>query len=235
MSDPVEASGRTVEEAIDAALELLGATEDEVEVQILSEGDDGDPLRRTGDARVLVRFRDERTEEDHQHARLQEAEERDRRLRVDRVEAERQAAAVRGFLEGLMDVLDIDADVHVEATAFGAAADLEGEDLALLIGRHGLTLAALQELCRAVAQKDSPGRALVTVDIEGYLVRRAETLQRMARNAASKVLRTKRAVALEPMNARDRKIVHDALTDLRGVGTSSEGDEPNRFVVVLPE
>lgn len=239
MSESVEAAGRTVEDAIDAALAMLGAREDEVEIQILSEGlDHPNDVNVRGEARVRASFRDERTEDDHRAAREEAREQagasRERLNRIDSELAERLAGVVETFLEGLMEVLDLDASIDVRATPFGVAAELHGDDLALLIGRHGLTLAALQEMCRAVAQRESDERSVVTVDIENYLVRRREVLERMAFKAADKVRKTGQDVALEPMTARDRKIVHDALSDTRSVTTGSDGQEPNRFVVISP-
>lgn len=234
MSESVETSGATVEEAIDRALDELGAREDEVEIQVLSDPDAEDAQRR-GPAKVRVRFRDERSAEDHAAEKIAQAEERDRRRRVSPEEAERQVEATRTFIRGLLDVMELDdVTVEVEPTEFGAAAEIRGEDLAILIGRHGATLGAIQDVTRAAVQQATGVRAGVTVDIEGYFERRIEILERIARDAADKVERTGKSLKLEPMPARERKIVHDALTEIGGVRTSSEGDEPYRCVVVLP-
>lgn len=232
MREGVEVSGRTVEDAIDAALAQLGAREDEVEIRILSEGDE-DALTR-GEARIFVRWRDERTVEDHALDREHRETDRQRELQIDPAEAERQAGAVGSFLEGLLDVMRIDADVDAAPTLSGVAAEISGDDLAVLIGRHGSTMGALQELSRAVASKEAGVRSIVSVDIEGYLERRTETLERMAHAAAARARKTGRGQELEPMPARDRKIVHDALSGMPGIRTESDGDEPYRFVVILP-
>ncbi|HEX9695830.1 MAG TPA: RNA-binding cell elongation regulator Jag/EloR [Actinomycetota bacterium] len=234
MSVPVETSGATVEEAIQRALDELGAREDEVEIQVLSDPEASDPQLR-GPAKVRARFRDERSAEDHAAEKVAEAEERDRRRQVSTEEAERQVEVVRGFLRGLLDVMELDdVDVEVSPTPFGAAAEIRGEDLAILIGRHGATLGAIQDVTRAAAQQATGVRAGITVDIEGYFERRAELLERIAREAADKVARSGKPLKLEPMPARERKIVHDALTEIGGVRTASEGDDPYRCVVVLP-
>jgi len=107
-------------------------------------------------------------------------------------------------------------------------------ELALLIGRHGATLEALQEVTRAAVQRQVGGRAFVNLDVEGYRARRREILERRARSAAAKVRRSGKAQALEPMPAFERKVVHDALTRFNGVETTSEGEEPNRRVVISP-
>ncbi|MHB8510776.1 MAG: RNA-binding cell elongation regulator Jag/EloR [Actinomycetota bacterium] len=234
MTSSVEASGPTVVDAIDEALRKLGATEDEVEIEVLSEGNESPNSNLRGLARVRIRFRDERTEQDHLAAAESAAEAHEKLEPVPAAEAEKQATSVADFLEGLLQTLRLDATVEVRPTSFGVAADLHGSELAVLIGRHGTTLAALQELCRAVAQREAGTRCLVVVDIERYLVRRRETLERMALRAAAKVRKSNKEQALEAMPARDRKIIHDALTDYAGVKTGSEGSEPDRYVVIYP-
>lgn len=230
MSEFVEVTGATVEEAIDRALEQLGAREDEVEIQVLSEGEGDDPQQKAV-AKVRVRLRDERSSEAH----AAESEERDARRRISPEEAERQVEATRTFIRGLLDVMELDdVDVEVTATPYGASAQILGEDLAILIGRHGAALAAIQDVTRAAVQQATGVRAGITVDIEGYFERRIEILERIAQNAAEKVLQTGKPFQLEPMTSRERKIVHDALTAISGVETTSEGDEPYRCVVVLP-
>ncbi|HVL91281.1 MAG TPA: RNA-binding cell elongation regulator Jag/EloR [Actinomycetota bacterium] len=234
MSDSVETTGASVEEAIERALDELGAREDEVEIEVLPDPDSDDPAKR-GPAKVRVRFRDERSAEEHAAEKIEEAEERDRRRTISDEEAQRQVEATHTFLRGLLDVMELDdVDVEVTATAFGAEAEIRGEDLAILIGRHGATLGALQDVTRAAVQQATGVRAAITVDIEGYFERRAEKLEQLARAAADKVSRSGKPYKMEPMAARERKIVHDALTAIGGVRTASEGEEPYRCVVVLP-
>lgn len=166
---------------------------------------------------------------------MSDAEDRDRRYRVSPEEAERQVEATRTFLRGLLDVMELDdVDVEVSATPQGAAAQILGEDLAILIGRHGAALAAIQDVTRAAVQQATGVRAGITVDIEGYFERRIEILERIALDAADKVRQTGKELELEAMTSRERKVVHDTLTDEPGIRTTSEGDEPYRYVVVLP-
>jgi spoIIIJ-associated protein len=234
MSEAVEASGQTVEEAIDRALEMLGATDDEVEVQILSEG--GDMVRRD-DAKVRVRLRDERSHEDLAYAAEEslpeevQDEEEDFEPSAELVE---QAALAERFLRGLLETMGLEAEITASAGREAAKAELFGPELALLIGRHGSTLEALQEVTRAAVQRKFANRALVNLDIEGYRARRREILERRARSVAAKVRRSGKAQALEPMPAFDRKVVHDALARFGGVQTTSEGEEPNRCIVISP-
>jgi spoIIIJ-associated protein len=232
MSDAVEASGSTVEEAIDRALEMLGATDDEVEVQILSEG--GDMVRRD-EAKVRVRLRDERTYEDLAFAEEDLAEEEDEEDDFEpAAELVEQAELAAEFLRGLLQTMKLEAKVTSQAGREAAKADLSGPELALLIGRHGSTLEALQEVTRAAVQRKFTDRALVNIDIEGYRARRRVILERKARSIATKVRRSGKAQSLEPMPAFDRKVVHDSLARFGGVQTTSEGEEPNRYIVISP-
>lgn len=227
MSEGVVASGRTVEEAIDRALEMLGATDDEVEVQILSEETLG--LER-GEAKVRVRLRDERTAEDLAMAR--EDEEELEPAGPENVAAHAEAA--EDFLRGLIDTLGLDADVTSSPTAQAAHLELTGPELGLLIGRRGSTLEALQEVTRAAVQRRLNERAWVNLDIEGYRARRRVMIERRARSSAAKVRKSGRPQSLEPMSSYERKIVHDTLSDFRGVRTSSEGEGLDRHVVISP-
>jgi spoIIIJ-associated protein len=230
MTEAVEASGPTVEAAIDLALERLGATEDEVEIQILSEGRSGGMLRRADEARVRVKFRDERTAEDL----ALEGELAGEAAAADLAEADEEAEAAKGFLSGLLDTMDLDGAVQSHRTRDGAGVEVTGPDLALLIGRRGLTLAAVQELTWAAVQRALGRRTFVQVDIEGYQARRRASLERGARDAASRVRKSGRPVTLEPMPARERRIVHEALKAVSGIETGSEGEEPDRRVVIRP-
>lgn len=228
MKDAVEASGSSIEEAIDRALEMLGATDDEVEIQILSEG--GDMVRRD-EARVRVKLRDERSHEDRALDETEDEDEED--FEPDPALAE-QAEAAQAFLRGLVDTMGLEAELSASTSRDAAMVELSGSELALLIGRHGATLEALQEVTRGAVQREIGGRAFVNLDVEGYRARRREVLERRARSAAAKVRRSGKSHALEPMPAFERKVVHDALARFSGVETTSEGEEPNRRVVISP-
>lgn len=109
---------------------------------------------------------------------------------------------------------------------------LHGKDMGILIGKHGQTLDSLQYLTNLVANKNSDERVCVVIDVEDYRNRRVETLTRLAHRLADKVKRTGERVELEPMNPHERKIIHMALQNDRKVTTSSEGEEPSRYVVI---
>jgi len=111
-----------------------------------------------------------------------------------------------------------------------------GDDLGLLIGPRGQTLAAVQELARTVVQRRAPGaRTRVLVDIAGYRMARREALERFTQEVAGQVKATGVARVLEPMSPPDRKVVHDTANSIDGVSTTSEGEEPRRRVVLIPD
>ncbi|MCY7303863.1 MAG: protein jag [Thermoleophilia bacterium] len=146
-----------------------------------------------------------------------------------------QAGIVRGLLERTVSASGADAAVSIAEVDGELVATLVGDDLGVLIGRHGQTIDALQYLANAICHRtQGDDRMRVVVDASGYRARRAATLESAARTAAEQVVATGHRVELEPMTAVERRIVHELLKDDPEVETSSEGADPNRFVVVLP-
>ena len=152
---------------------------------------------------------------------------------------EEQGAIGKGFLEGLLVSMSIDAQVSFreidqETLELSVNASPPTE-LGVLVGPRGTTLQALQEVTRTVVQSKSPGRTdRILVDVAQYRERRVAALGRFANQVASEVADTGEERALEPMSAADRKAVHDSLSQSGTVVTRSEGEEPRRFVVVSP-
>jgi len=145
------------------------------------------------------------------------------------------AGLVRELLGRVVHGLGIDADVDIEEASGRVTGTVSGGDLGLLIGRHGQTIDAIQYLANAVVHRRQAEPVEVVVDAEGYRERRERALCGVADRAAAEAMRSGRPVALEPMTSVERKIVHLYLQEMDGVGTSSEGVEPNRHVIVLPE
>jgi spoIIIJ-associated protein len=142
---------------------------------------------------------------------------------------------VREVVGRVIEALGLDASVEVVETADEIRATVDGPDeMGRLIGRHGQTIDALQHLAWRAAFHDADERKSVVVDAAGYRQRREEALQRQADRAASEALRYGRPVELEPMSASERKTVHNYLADRTDVETHSEGDEPERRLVVSP-
>jgi spoIIIJ-associated protein len=149
---------------------------------------------------------------------------------------EEQGEAGRAFLVGLLSEYGIEASVEArlvdEETVEIAAT---GEDLGVLVGPRGSTLSALQDLTRAVVQRQCPSRTdRILVDVAGYRERRSAALKRFSMQIAEEVLASGQERALEAMSPADRKAVHDAVNEMDGVATRSEGEDPHRYIVIAP-
>ena len=237
MSEPavrVEATGETVGEARWAALHELerrypALDRDLVEFAVVSEGQRG--LLGVGyePARVVAVLADE-----PRAAAPAPAPQAREPIGPEPDDSE-AAGLVRELLGRVVHGLGIDADVEIEEGSGRVTGTVSGGDLGLLIGRHGQTIDAIQYLANAVVHRRQAGSVEVVVDAEGYRERRERALCGVADRAAAEAMRSGRPVALEPMTSVERKIVHLHLQEMDGVGTSSEGVEPNRHVIVLPD
>jgi len=144
------------------------------------------------------------------------------------------AELLQELLEEIAGALGLDAEVEVEEEAGVLYGRVEGEDVGLLIGRHGHTIEAVQHLAQRVVFPGGPGGTRIVIDAGGYRERRAQVLRDDADDAAEEALRTGRAVEFEALPASERRIVHEYLRDRADVTTQSEGEEPDRYVVVSP-
>lgn len=141
---------------------------------------------------------------------------------------------VRAILERVVDALEVDAAVEVDEEAEQIVGRVEGEDVGLLIGRRGQTIDAIQLLCYRAAFRGLQERKRVVVDAAGYRERRREAVEGQADRAAERALTTGKEIELEPMTPTERRVVHQHLKDRAGLETFSEGDDPERRVVVAP-
>ncbi len=152
------------------------------------------------------------------------------------VTLEEQAAAAKEFMEGLLEVYGYEAAVEtrvLDEDTIEVAAN--GGELGLLVGPRGSTLAALQDVIRTVVQHRFPTRTdRIVVDVAGYRQRRVAALQRFTRQIADEVLQSGSERSLEPMSPADRKVVHDAVNEIEGLVTRSEGEDSARHVVIAP-
>jgi len=144
------------------------------------------------------------------------------------------AAALEELLEEVADGLGLDVEVDVQEGDGVLRGCLRGEDVGLFIGRRGQTIDAVQHLAQRIVFPEGPSPVRVVIDADGYRERRAESLQADAEEAAVQALRSGRPVELDPMGASERRIVHEYLRERGGVETHSEGDEPERRLVVSP-
>lgn len=216
----VEASGGSVDEAVESGLALMGLDRDQVEVEVLSVGPPG-----SDEAKVRISARaPEETISPQLDSDTGDGPERQEILEYAREDA-------LDFLEGLLEAAGLDGEVEVRLDGERVVAEVFGEDLGILIGRHGIGLQALQELLRAAVQRQAGTRVPIDLDIEGYRERRGEVLREHAEEMVAKA-RRQGEVVLEVMPAYERKIIHDAVSAREGVTSFSEGEEPNRRVVI---
>jgi len=145
-----------------------------------------------------------------------------------------EAARVEELMRRIADEAGVDATVEVEEDSERVTGRFVGDDLGLLIGHHGQTIDAIQHLAYRIAFRGAEERKQVVVDAAGYRERRAATLRATADQAAEAAISDHRPVALEPMSALERKVVHEYLKTRRDVETYSEGQEPSRRLVVAP-
>jgi spoIIIJ-associated protein len=144
------------------------------------------------------------------------------------------AERVRAILERVVDALEVDADVEVDEDSEQIVGRVDGEDVGLVIGRRGQTIDAIQLLCYRAAFRGLQDRKRVVVDAAGYRERRQLAIEGQADRAAERALQTGKEIELEPMSATERRVVHQHLKDRAGLETFSEGDDPERCVIVAP-
>jgi len=153
---------------------------------------------------------------------------------VEDEEREGPREVLRELLEEIVDGLGLDVDVDVEESEGALTGRVEGEDVGLLIGRRGQTIDAVQHLAQRIVFQGGTAEARVVIDADGYRERRAQALRAIALEAAEDALSGGEPVELDPMPASERRIVHECLRDRDDVSTHSEGDEPERYLVVEP-
>ena len=257
----LEKSGRTMEEAIAAALAELGMSEEEISVEVLERAKSG--FLGIGAQPAVIRVSYEvpdepaekkeekpaapapkKTEKTNAPApkKAEEKKPEPKKAEEKKLEPKKTAvpvdeseefAAVRSFVSGLMERMGVDADIDISRRDNGGInVKLSGNGMGAIIGRRGETLDAIQHLTNYVINRDSDKHMHISVDAENYRAKREESLTKLAEKMAEKAIKYKRSMALEPMNSYERHVIHTALQNFEGVTTSSTGVEPNRRVVV---
>lgn len=259
MTNTIKVSDVSVEKAIQKGLRQLGLPQDQVFVEIISEGKKGlfgfgqknaeveltpvatmvsqeeteeevlEPVVETVEKTTVETV--EVPEEDFEEDDFEEeAEEVDYEETVDQLEE--AARVTKEYLEGIAKTYGAEATVTVEARRDRMTFVFDTDKQGLLIGKHGKILNALQVLAQVSVHRFIKGRISVQVDVGDYRHRRSETLQQIAERTARKVLKTKQPVYLEPLPAYERKQIHAALSKNKRISTHSEGKEPHRYLVV---
>ncbi len=203
MGYSIEKTAKTVQEAISAALEELKTAREDVEVEIIDEGNKG-IFGLIGNKMAKIRV----------------------------TVKEFPAEIAKSFLMDIFDKMGVNAEVEHEENEDCLTLNIKGKDIGILIGRRGETLDALQYLASLVINKGKDDYKRVVVDIENYRQKREQTLIKLADRLAQRVIKYKKSVTLEPMNPYERRIIHASLQDNKYIETYSVGDEPNRKVVI---
>ncbi|MDC3417727.1 RNA-binding cell elongation regulator Jag/EloR [Aquibacillus salsiterrae] len=201
----VTATGQTVEDAVQSALKQLNTTRDQATIEVIDEGKKG-LLGVFGSKPAIVK--------------------------VSVVDSPVKQA--EKYLKNIADQLGVEAEVLTSEKDNEITFQLSGEKIAILIGKRGQTLNALQYLLQLIINKNSDKFYTVIVDAEGYRERRKQTLVQLANRLADKAVATRKEVSLEPMPSYERKIIHTALQNNKKITTHSHGTEPNRHVVIKP-
>ena len=247
----IDVTGKTEEEAIRAALSQLGLERDDVSVEILERSKSGFLGIGSSPAKVRVSYEldvaeepevpqvkpaEKKPVEKKPEAKPEPAPEKQPEQPAAPVSETEDADRSRTFLTGLLEHMDCRAQVKVyEEEKNRYKVILEGQRLGALIGRRGETLDAIQQLTNYAVNSGRDKRVRIHVDAENYRAKREQSLESLANKVAGKVLKYRRSVTLEPMNAYERHVIHAALQDKEGVTTYSIGTEPNRRVVVAYE
>jgi spoIIIJ-associated protein len=157
------------------------------------------------------------------------------RTRAEDVAPEEIARVAGEFVEGLLEAMGLQGEVVASVIEGRVSVEISGDDLGMLIGRRGQTLEAVQELTRTAVQRRLKAHVRLLVDVESYRARRRESLTDYAREMAERAMERGTEIELEPMNAYERKIVHDAIAEIDGASSFSEGEDPQRKVIVRGE
>lgn len=258
----IEATGKTIEDAVRSGLVRLGLMEDEVDIEVLVEpksgflgfgskpakvrltekvkdghtADDNDEeIDVPADEPKDVQLEEDHTEEVTAEDTVQETVSPALETETEAFTAEDAAAKAKLFLQDVLRNMGIEVMIEKMIKADKVILHLHGKNLGILIGKHGQTLDALQYLTNLTTNQGEETRHFIMLDVENYRQRREETLKQLAMRLAGRVKRSGDKVVLEPMNGYERKIIHVALQNEAHVRTESEGQDPYRHVVIYYE
>ncbi|MCR4436533.1 MAG: RNA-binding cell elongation regulator Jag/EloR [Clostridiales bacterium] len=203
MAKSIEKTAKTVQEAVHAALEELRTAEENVDIEVIEEGNKG-IFGIIGNKMARVRVTLKETGGDK----------------------------ARMFLAQVFDKMKLNADIDVEEDENSVVLKVSGKDIGIIIGRRGETLDSLQYLASLIINKNRESYKRVVIDVENYRQKREDTLVKLANRLAERVVKYKKNITLEPMNPYERRIIHSSLQNNKYVETYSIGDEPNRKVVI---
>ena len=223
MGRSIISEGKTTNEAIEKGLKELNVSKNKVEIKVLESDDKRSFFSILTPRVVKVELK---IKEDKKEVRAK------KEIHLSDEEQEKAGKNLEIFMEELLKKLPEDTKYNIEKTQTGLNVNISSENLGYLIGYRGETLYALQNIMSAVAGKNIENKVRVILDIEGYKAKREKTLEDLAQKVAKTVIKTRKSVTLEPMQAYERKIIHSKLQENSKVETSSIGEEPRRRIVI---
>ena len=256
MAKVIEKSAKTVEDALKAALEELGVNENEVNYEVIEEASKGFlgmGILGTKPAKIRVTVKENETTEtlintiEELPTKIDKKNESDEKQKdkqkeptvkkIDESTADksRRIEMAEKFLQDIFKQMNLNVKIEAVALEDGQKLNLCGENLGILIGKHGQTLDALQYLVNLAANRKENQRIRFFLDVENYRSRRSETLKNLSKTLAERAIRLNQDVRLEPMNRHERKVIHTSLQDNDNITTYSVGEEPNRYIVISPK
>jgi len=226
MSKSIIAEGKTTNEAIEKGLKELNTSKNMVDIKVLENEEKRSFFSILAPRIVKVQL----TVKEEKNNNSEKKDKKEIELSVE--EQEKAEKNVEKFLKEFLDKVQKDAKYSIEKTPTGLKVNINNENLGFLIGYRGETLYAMQNILSSIASKGIENRVRVILDIEGYKEKREKALEDLAEKLEKTVIKTKKSVTLEPMQAYERKIIHTKLQNSEKVETRSIGEEPRRRVVI---
>ena len=244
----IQITAKNVQKAIEQGLKELGVSQEEVDIKILDEGglfrkakielcyEDGNIAKEKSEKKAEDKDKKEESKAEKKEEKSKEKAQKKETTEQEKTDnKESIESAGKDFLNKLLEKMRVQAEIDFAKTEDGVLFNASGDKVSALIGRHGETLNAIQELLLNVLKNKGYKEGRVYFDVENYKNRREIALVEMAEKMASKAIKLNKPVRLERMSAYERKIIHTALQNFEGVTTQSEGVEPNRHLVIIPE
>lgn len=260
MAKVIETTGKTVEDALSAALDQLGVAAENVDYEILENPSKGFFGFGAKPAKIRVTLKEIETETETPQSVSIPAAEFEEKIEPVLEETKLEAVAepeietappeetktqfdkqsviiaAKKFLIEVFDAMKIEVEVNAVEKNSEVVLDLVGKDLGVFIGKHGQTLDSLQYLTNLAANvHDSEERVYFVLDVENYRSRRATALKKLAKSVAERAIRTRQDIKLEPMSRSERKVIHTALQENSKVETHSAGEDPYRYIIISPK
>ena len=233
MSNSIISEGKTTNEAIENGLKKLNVKKSQVDIKVLESDDKRSFFSILAPRVVKVELTvKEDVKQDQKEEQAETVIIKKELKEVSDKDLEIAENNVKAFLEDFSKSANLSVTYNITKNTYGLNVDLKGEDIGFLIGYRGETLYAFQNIISAIASKGLENRVRLILDIEGYKAKREKTLEDLAEKIAKTVVKTRRDVTLEPMQAYERKIIHSKLQNNTKVTTKSIGEEPRRRVVI---